>query len=106
MIKQGGQTIELKSGHNKFEVQENIPIYFQADLRHRVCPGKIMFTYIDPGTNFIAYLSYKNKVPDEMNHDEELLVYKTPSYFILSSNQVGREEVFTEEFAYISIYAE
>ena len=53
----------MMNGKNEFELHANIAKYFCIKLKDMKAPGKIQFTYLDPGASFKAYISYSNSRP-------------------------------------------
>ena len=69
---------ELINGRNSFEIHADITQYFKVTLKDKKPTGKIIFLYLDKGTEIQCYSSYTNKRPDKEKHVANLYVAYIP----------------------------
>jgi len=71
----------------------------------------LIFSYLDPGTSFKAYLSYSNSrpCPDSKENDKEIFigyVPKNPHSIDLACKPYGPDFVFEYPMAYVAFIAD
>ena len=101
----------MMSGKNEFEILAHVPKYFQINLKDKKAPGKIIFTHLDSGTSFKAYLSYNDSRPgpDCKNNDNEIFVgaiLKNPPSLEIKCKALGPNFVYEHSIVYLAFFAD
>lgn len=84
-------------GVNQAEVLGDIPKFFLISLKGRLPPGRVSFTKLSKGANFMAFASCSERLPDVKRHEESTFVASVPIIahgFDIKASKIGREMFF------------